>query len=58
MPLVEPGDAEGSYLYLKCLPDFESRGIGSGLVMPADAPLLEAADLELLRAWIDGGAAP
>lgn len=52
MPQVTPGDPENSYLYLKCDGSFREAG-GSGSRMPLGAPPLSAADLELLRVWIE-----
>ncbi|MFQ5651072.1 MAG: hypothetical protein ACE5IY_14120 [bacterium] len=50
---VEPGDAEGSYVYQKIVsatPKFGRR-------MPFDGPpFLSASETELIRAWIEQGA--
>lgn len=57
-PYVVPGNPDASYLYVKCTPDFSSRGMGYGAVMPSDGSPLSSAELEQLGAWIRGGAAP
>ena len=51
-PLVYPGLPDSSYLYLKLLPDAPI----SGGRMPLGGPYLDAASLEIVRAWIEGGA--
>lgn len=50
MPLIDPGAPATSYLYLKV------TGQGAGGRMPAGAPALTQARIDLLRAWIEGGA--
>ena len=52
LPLVYPGLPDSSYLYLKLLPDAEI----SGQRMPPGGPYLDAASLEIVRAWIERGA--
>ena len=52
MPLVYPGLPDSSYLYLKLLPDAPI----SGGRMPLGGPYLDAASLEIVRAWIERGA--
>lgn len=52
MALVEPGDADNSYLYLKIIADAEI----SGRRMPPGGPYLSAEEIELVRAWIERGA--
>ncbi len=48
-PVIEPGDAEASYLYMLVTHTEEPY-------MPPESPRLPDALLEMLRAWIDGGA--
>ena len=54
LPLVEPGDAEGSWLYRmvsRCEPG------GGAVHMPRNAPvLLDDETVAIVRAWIDAGA--
>ena len=52
LPLVYPGRPDSSYLYLKLLPDAPI----SGGRMPLGGPYLDPATLEIVRAWIEGGA--
>ena len=52
LPLVYPGRPDSSYLYLKLLPD----AAVSGGRMPLGGPYLDAASLEIVRAWIESGA--
>ena len=52
LPLVYPGLPDSSYLYLKLLPDAPI----SGGRMPLGGPYLDAASLEIVRAWIERGA--
>lgn len=52
LPLVYPGLPDSSYLYLKLLPD---APISDGR-MPLGGPYLDAASLEIVRAWIGRGA--
>jgi hypothetical protein len=52
MALVEPGDPDNSYLYLKILPDAEI----AGRRMPAGGPYLTAEEIEVVRSWIERGA--
>jgi glucose/arabinose dehydrogenase len=49
---VDPGDADSSLLFQKV----SERDL-CGPAMPLDGPSLDAASIELIRAWIDGGAA-
>jgi hypothetical protein len=56
LKLVEPGSPDKSYLYLKLLGTQETAG-GSGARMPFQQDPLEAGDLELIRKWIEQGAA-
>lgn len=49
---VEPGDSADSYLYMKVIDD--PRILGDR--MPGGGGALSAADLELIRDWIDQGA--
>jgi len=49
--LVEPGDADNSYVIMKL------EGRGSGATMPLNRAPLSAADLDSIKAWINGGAA-
>ena len=49
---VEPGDAANSYLYMKVSADPRINGDP----MPLNRPPLNAADLELIEAWINQGA--
>lgn len=53
--LVEPGDPQKSYLYLKLTGEQLTAG-GSGAQMPFQAGQLDAAQLELIRSWIAQGA--
>ncbi|MSQ97757.1 MAG: hypothetical protein EXR85_00440 [Xanthomonadales bacterium] len=53
--LVEPGDLDKSYLYLKLTGAQLSAG-GSGAQMPFQAGQLDAGQLELIRSWIAQGA--
>jgi len=55
LDLVEPGDPDKSYLYLKLTGAQLSAG-GSGEQMPFQAGQLDAGQLELIRAWIAQGA--
>ena len=48
-PLVYPGRPDSSYLYLKLLPEAPV----SGGRMPLGGPYLDAASLEIVRAWIE-----
>lgn len=52
LPLVYPSRPDSSYLYLKLLPDAPV----SGGRMPLGGPYLDAASLEIVRAWIERGA--
>ncbi len=54
MKLVEPGDAEGSYLVLKLRGTAGLAG-GTGTLMPPDAPL-DAAEQAAIEGWISSGA--
>lgn len=54
MPQVTPGDPAESYLWHKIANTHRDVG-GSGNVMPPFAPL-SAAQLDLVQAWIEGGA--
>lgn len=51
---VEPGDAENSYLYMKVADDPRINGDP----MPFIGPPLSGQELQLIRTWIDDGAAP
>ncbi len=53
--LVEPGEPDKSYLYLKLTGAQLSAG-GSGAQMPFQAGQLDAGQLELIRSWIAQGA--
>jgi len=53
--LVEPGDPDKSYFYLKLTGAQLSAG-GSGEQMPFQAGQLDAGQLELIRSWIAQGA--
>lgn len=53
---VAPGDLEASYLWHKLEGTHMDVG-GMGLQMPQTGPLMDA-DLDLVRAWILGGALP
>jgi len=53
--LVEPGDPDKSYLYLKLTGAQLSAG-GSGEQMPFQAGQLDAAQLKLISSWIAQGA--
>ncbi len=55
LDLVEPGDPDKSYLYLKLTGAQLSAG-GSGEQMPFQAGQLDAGQLELIRSWIAQGA--
>ena len=52
LDLVEPNDAENSYLIHK----LEGRPSIVGDLMPAEAPALTGAQIEVIRQWIDNGA--
>ena len=52
MDLVEPGDPDNSYLYLKIIADADI----SGRRMPPGGPYLAYEEVELVRAWIERGA--
>ncbi len=56
MMLVEPGDLEASYLWLK-LQHRAPEGKGMPRT-PTGVKKLRAAELELYRRWIEGGALP
>lgn len=56
MPYVTPGDRYLSYMYHKVNATQTLSG-GSGTSMPFGSPLPES-DVELIGAWIDGGAPP
>jgi hypothetical protein len=55
LPLVEPGSADKSYLYLKLIDTQETQD-GSGVQMPFQQNPLDAARLEAIRLWIEQGA--
>jgi hypothetical protein len=56
MPMVAPGDVEGSYLWRKLIHDVEiGRGMPRSVVGSIELP---ADELELYRRWIDEGAQP
>jgi WD40 repeat protein len=48
-PVVEPGDAESSYLYMLITHESEP-------FMPPESPKMDDAMIEIIRKWIDGGA--
>lgn len=52
--LVRPGDAAGSYLVTK----LTCTSCPAGTRMPRFAPPLPTGEIDLIRAWIDGGARP
>lgn len=56
--LVEPGDKDRSYLYLKLAAKTDPDGDWpiSGGAMPTGGPAISAEALEVLRLWIYGGA--
>jgi len=56
MALVEPGDTERSYLWLK-LQHVTEEGKGMPRTLTGSKKLRES-ELELYRRWIDGGALP
>ena len=56
MALVEPGDPEHSYLWLK-LQHVSNKGKGMPRTLTG-AKKLRPAELELYRRWIEGGALP
>jgi hypothetical protein len=53
--LIAPGNAENSYLYRKLLGTQAAAG-GSGERMPFGDAALDAAQIELIRRWIEAGA--
>lgn len=58
LPLIEPGNADGSWL-LRVMAQCEPEGAdgGRGTSMPANAPeLLDPRLVAMVRAWIDAGA--
>jgi hypothetical protein len=55
LPLVKPGDTEGSYLFRKLAGTHLEAG-GTGASMPFQRELLAAGDLALIRQWIADGA--
>jgi hypothetical protein len=58
LPLVSPGDAEGSWLYRvlsRCEPELEGGGVAHHMPVNA-ATLLDPALVAKVRAWIDAGA--
>jgi hypothetical protein len=55
LKLVEPGDPEKSYLFLKLTSAYLTVG-GSGGPMPLPPGQLDAGQMELIRAWIAQGA--
>ena len=56
MALVEPGDTEASYLWLK-LQHTATEGKGMPRTLTG-SKMLHPAELELYRRWIEGGAKP
>ena len=52
MALVEPGDPDNSYLFLKIVADAKV----SGRRMPPGGPYLTAEEIEVVRTWIERGA--
>lgn len=55
LQMVEPGDPDKSYLYLKLTGAHLAAG-GSGGPMPLPPGQLDAGQIELIRAWIAQGA--
>ena len=53
-PAVIPGDAAGSLL----VSAVEDSGLVTRMPPEDDAPALDAASINLLRHWVDGGAKP
>ncbi len=53
-PAVIPGDAAGSLL----VSAVEDSGLVTRMPPEEDAPALDAASINLLRRWVDGGAKP
>ena len=57
MARVMPGSTGQSYLYLKTMADFDTRGIGSGRVMPPpESGALASGQATVLQRWIQLGA--
>jgi hypothetical protein len=57
--LIEPGDEERSYLWLKLAANTKPEAYGDSIVgapMPNNLPALSADELELMRLWIYAGA--
>ena len=54
--IVNPGDKSTSFLYRK-VAGLQDTGGGEGEQMPLTLPPLNQADIDLIGAWIDGGAA-
>ncbi len=52
---VEPGSPDKSYLYMKLIGTQETED-GSGLQMPFQQNPLDAAQIEVIRLWIEQGA--
>lgn len=57
LPRIAPGDPDGSYLWRKVEGSHLEAG-GLGEAMPLGASRLSAAQTDLLRRWIEGGAPP
>jgi mono/diheme cytochrome c family protein len=58
-PLVAPGDPDGSYVLNKVDGSFDDPEVnGSGSRMPLAMDMLSDAEIELIRTWIEQGAAP
>ncbi len=55
MKLVEPGQPDQSYFFLKLSEAFLKAG-GSGLQMPIQQEALNPEQLEVIRSWIEQGA--
>lgn len=53
LDLVEPNDAENSYLIHK----LDGRAGIVGVQMPVGGPFLSQADIDVIKQWIDNGAA-
>lgn len=53
--LIEPGEPEKSYFFLKLIGGYEEAG-GWGEIMPFDAAPLKEKQIEAVRDWIAAGA--
>jgi len=58
MDRIEPGDPATSYLVHKIEGTASSVGGSNGSQMPLSGGPLDQADIDLIRAWVDGGALP